>query len=183
MRAANREMSAGRSGSGRGGHDNLLPAIAVRRALANLRRSCSERPSRNWGVEHGLGEHLHHFLHWSLRATPSNCELNQQNSYPLAPGAADCGPCSAGLPSSPLLPIPASVPGKHQGWTWALDGGQEVCWLQLPYCARGGHSLRNAGYEVDVLGVPGAGVQTALLLAMYCLTPLRSQSPNLGHVP
>lgn len=49
MRAAKRETSAGISGSGRGGHDSRFPAIAVRRALASRRRSCSERPSRNWG--------------------------------------------------------------------------------------------------------------------------------------
>lgn len=49
MRAAKREMSAGSSGSGRGGHDSRFPAMAARRALASWRRSCSERPSRNWG--------------------------------------------------------------------------------------------------------------------------------------
>lgn len=49
MRAAKRETSAGSSGSGRGGHDSRFPASAARRALASWRRSCSERPSRNWG--------------------------------------------------------------------------------------------------------------------------------------
>lgn len=49
MRAAKRETSAGSSGSGRGGHDSRFPATAARRALASWRRSCSERPSRNWG--------------------------------------------------------------------------------------------------------------------------------------
>lgn len=49
MRAANRETSAGSSGSGRGGHDSLFPAMAALRALASWRRSCSESPSKNWG--------------------------------------------------------------------------------------------------------------------------------------
>lgn len=48
-RAAKGETSAGSSGSGRGGHDSRFPTIAARRALASWRRSCSERPSKNWG--------------------------------------------------------------------------------------------------------------------------------------
>lgn len=49
MRAAKRGASAGSSGSARGGHDSRFPAMAALRALASWRRSCSERPSRNWG--------------------------------------------------------------------------------------------------------------------------------------
>lgn len=49
MRAAKRETSVGSSGSGRGGHESRLPAMAARRALASWRRNCSERPSRNCG--------------------------------------------------------------------------------------------------------------------------------------